>query len=230
MKIINRKVMLMFIGLVLAFGGRCIYAQDKPITTTPSQEKFKDDDGLVERATNAGTKRPIDVTGDEIARLYNYDGSLWYEFSYNKRNVWVGEPNDELKPFVNDKVGGGFLIFRIKASSKHWYEVTVNEETGLTKYIYKFDEALGRGTFEQSIKQSISVKTDKEKNPLRESLNGEVIKDFQPDEFDKYVVQKIDRDWIQVKLSVSKVIGWVRWREDRKILIGFNLNSHEVPK
>jgi hypothetical protein len=222
--------MLIFVGLVLAFAGMCVYAQDKPITTTPSQEKFKDDDGLVERATNAGTKRPIDVTGDEIARLYNYDGSLWYEFSYNKRNVWVGESNDELKPFVNDKVGAGFLIFRIKASSKNWYEATVNEETGLTKYIYKFDEALGRGAFEKCIKQSISVKIDKEKNPLRESANGEVIKDFQPDELDKYVVQKIEGDWLQVKLTISKVTGWVRWKENRKILVGYILNDYEVPK
>jgi hypothetical protein len=216
---------LIFILLLLAIAGTCVYAQDKPITTTPLQEKFKNDDGLVERASNAGTKRVIDMDGSETGRIYNQDGSLWYEFKYNATRTWVNKPND-LKPLWEHV----FLIFRVKSSSKNWYEVIVNEETGLTKYVSKFDEALGCGDFHWKFVQSVIVKFDREKNPLREKPDGEIIKDEVPNENEKYQFKKLEGDWVQVKLKIAQTFGWVRWRENRKIMVGYILNNFEVPK
>jgi hypothetical protein len=226
---------LIFIILLLAIAGTCVYAQDKPITTTPSQEKFKDDDGFIQRASNAGTKRVIDMTGNEVAKIYNQDGSLWYEFNYKRNVCWLGKPNAELKPLYYDVYKNEtipcFLLFRIKSTSKNWYEITVNEETGLTKYISKYDEALGRDNFERHITGLTNrIEFDNEKNPLRESPNGEIVKDYQPAEKERYLVEKIEGEWVRVKLQIAQTFGWVRWRENRKILVGYILNNFEVLK
>ncbi|MDQ3799933.1 MAG: hypothetical protein M3384_10805 [Acidobacteriota bacterium] len=208
----------------------------------PSEEQFKPADGIILHAhqippirkSNSGidstyklTRRAIDTSEQDTVRLYDADASLWYEFSVYKSNplYFVNNRKPEVKPFQPLWM----VMFRLKAVSRHWYEVIINEETQETKYTLISDPVLGRSDLERYIINSGSITFDKEKNPLREAPGGKV-KEVQYQERDRYFTQRIYNDWVLVHTEKTGESGWIRWKKDRDILVGYMLNNHELPK
>lgn len=194
------------------------------LSSKPSNEIFKPDDDLISDAINSGKRIALDVSPQETIRLYNEDGSIWYEFSFNKNSPIYYEKNkkSDFEPFVEPINGfGTSLLFRIKASSENWYEVIVNESTKMCKYIPKNDPVLDRLSFEKILLNELShsITFNAINNPLRQTPNGD-IKNIEFKENDYFTVIGIEGDWLKMSLNKTKESGWIRWRKNRKILIG----------
>jgi hypothetical protein len=129
----------------------------------PSEEIFEPADALIGDSLITGTK--ISRSPTETIKIYNADGSIWYEFSYNEKSqlYYFNHQNSDLKPYYSMRTRPD--LFRIKAVSANWYEVVVNEETQMTKYLSGNDPVLGLDSFENYILQSVHITFDKEKNP-----------------------------------------------------------------
>jgi hypothetical protein len=220
----NRKSYLIIgLFLILNLG---IFAQIKPITNEipqPSKEDFTDDDGIVDKSTRAGIKMYYEQTFNEIARLYNSDGSVCWEFSFNIKSPLFYEKNMKPEVIFFAYKTAFTPLFRVKASSKNWYEVVVDDvagESGTTKFVSKNDEALGYISFVNFMKRnSFYLQFDKEKYPPRETPDGEIIKSEEFDPRDSFFLLDGNGDWMKISGSFSQRIGWIRWREKRKILI-----------
>jgi len=130
----------------------------------------------------------------------------------------------EFKPFTPLDVLR--IAIRRKAVSQNWYEVFINEESKETKYIWIGDSFLQRDEWEKYIRFSPYVLIDSEKNPLWETQDGQV-KTVQISKGDWFIPKLIDGDWLRVQRKPSKGddSGWIRWRKDNEIVIGFELNN-----
>lgn len=200
----------------------------------PSEEVFEPAFGQVSTANGVKTKskdryRTYDQVLQDIIRIYNADGSVWWEFSFNENSplFFSKNPKKDFKPY------GKFTTFiihlRLKAVSKHWYEVIVNEETQTTKYTLIDDPVMGCGDFEPFIMDSGNIKFNYENNPMLATPNGKkLVINYHPD--DRYFTKQIKGDWVQVKSEIYQIYGWVRWRKGEDIIVGYLLNDHIVPK
>lgn len=117
-------------------------------------------------------------------------------------------------------------MLRLEAESENWYEVIVNEETGLTKYIWKDDPVLGKDSWEGYILLAAFITLDKEKNPLRDTPNGELSKEELPKEQKYFMPEKIEDEWMKVGTGWSDYVekpigGWIRWRDGNFLANGF---------
>ena len=72
----------------------------------------------------------------DFVRLYNRDGSLWYEFTYfyDDSDGKFDYANDDFRPFAFH-ADHFLLVLRCTNKNNGLLEVIVNEETGVTKYI-----------------------------------------------------------------------------------------------
>jgi hypothetical protein len=217
--------LFLFLNLGIAAQIKLVKNEIPQPSPQPSKEEFKEDDGIVDMSTRTATKMYYEVTFNEIARLYNSDGSVWWEFSYNKESPLFYEKIMKPEVIFFDYKSVLTPKFRVKTSSKNWYEVVIDDakgESGTTKFVSKTDEALGYITFVNFLKRnSFDVELDKEKNPPRETPGGEVIKDDEFDPRDGFFILEGDGDWLKISGSFSRRIGRIRWREKRKVLIKF---------
>lgn len=191
----------------------------------PSEESFKLIDGIVNDAGITSERKFADVREEETVLIYNADGSVWYEFSPHINNPlhYRKNPKSEFKPFCYGD------WFRIKGISKNWYEVVINEETEETKYILISDPITNYVPFEYYILKNGAIGYDKEKNPIRETPDGKVLKVLYDD--GTAFPQKIEGDWLCVMADRERNCkGWIRWKKERKLLIGFSLNERIVPE
>ena len=190
---------------------------------TASQEKFFVADGLITVSAPRGKSVYIDTI-----RPYNADGSLWYEFSLDSNNpLYFGlHPKSDFKPF--SPLDYFWIALRLKAISRNWYEVLIDDKSQDTRFMKAGDILLRRETFERYVLMSSFIKFNQESNPLRESPAGQIWSErilakelFGP--------VRIDGEWLLVELlsgsrNVPRSFGWIRWKEDREILIQFMLN------
>lgn len=202
------------------------HAQTTPDNITPpkQEEIFKPAYGLVTSSPSA-TKRTIyDLSENETIKIYNADGSMWYEFSFFEKSPLYYKKNSksDFKPFVPLK---DFVFYlRLRAISNKRYEVVVNEETQETKYMLINDPILGRESFEQIILRGGRVTFDEESNPLRESPDGQIKQNIEVSDEIRFIPNQIDGDWLEVRIPRSTERGWIRWRKGNEILIGYSLN------
>ena len=222
----NRSLIL----VLLLLASLNIWAQTQQVEIpAPSDEEFQSADGVIVQLT----QRPknYELTGLDIIRIYNNDKTIWYAFSYAENSPvhFLKNEKAEFQPFIPFKRYG--LKIRLKAESKNWYEVVVNEETQETKYTWKDDPVLGYKSLEGYIMMSSWIIFNTEKNPIREKPDGKIVKVEYPIHEESYKVRRFEGDWMLVEaMRTPNAIGWIRWRKDRKILIGYTLNNGIVPE
>ena len=160
---------------------------------------------------------------NDFIRFYNDDGSLWYEFTYYYA-VGGGkfEANDDFLPFAFHPDYFS-LALKCTGEDSNRYQVIVNEETGLKKFVKKDDAALRFQSWEDHIKGAFAVKFDHVENPLRESPEGKVKNADLPEDATFHPVQ-VNGDWLKVRWDSSKKsgsaqVGWIKWKENEKLLI-----------
>lgn len=198
---------------------------DKQNFTAPSEEEFEPADGLVGLNTIGKT-----IYSDTV-RIYDNEGSLWYEYSLDEKHplYYKKNPNPNYKPFCVFEARQ--TCIRLKAISPNWYEVFVDEKNQQTKFMAIRDPFLMRETFESYIPFSHMVTFDRENNPLYEKPDGR-IKNFAYKEEDLFSPRYTKGEWLKVEIRrkpklVPREFGWIRWKRDREILIGFVLNCLE---
>ena len=222
------KLAKIFIILTFLFTfALAVFAQglnNKKSILPPSEEVFRLTDGLITLVIGKNINKFSDTV-----RIYNDDGSLWYEFSYLESHplYYKNNSNKEFKPFGGIDYG---ITLKLKGVSENWYEVVVNEDTQETKYTSIRDPFLRRERWQKYIQISPYVLFNKAENPLREIPDGQ-IKTLEISDSDRFVVKWIEGDWLKVlrKPSQGNDLGWVRWKNGNDILIGFELNDWIVP-
>jgi hypothetical protein len=162
---------------------------------------------------------------DKFIHIYNQDGSLWYQFTfyYNDSGRKFEYANENFKPFAFH-LDYFVLALRCLDEDGNHYEVIVDEETGLKKFVRKDDETLKFETWEQHILKTFAVDFDREKNPLRETPGGKIKKVDLPKEVTFHPVE-ISGEWLKVRWDISKKkknnteFGWIKWKENNNLLV-----------
>lgn len=166
----------------------------------------------------------------DFIRFYNQDGSLWYQFTfyYDDSDGKFEYENENFAPFSFHQ---DYFVLALKCVGEDAdrYEVIVNEKTGLRKFVRKDDKTLKFETWEQHILKTFAVDFDRESNPLRETPGGKIKIIELPKEVVFHPVE-ISGEWLKVRWDSPKTVrrnkksnnskfGWVKWRENNKILI-----------
>jgi len=166
----------------------------------------------------------------DIIRLFNKDGSLWYAFSlYDDSDVKFDGSNTDFSPlaFHQDHF---LLVLKCIGSVEDQYEVVVNENSGLRKFVKKDDPLFKFQTWEEHILNLFAVGVNESRNPvLSKPDTGERIQvpkgvNFYPD--------RIDGAWLRIRWDESESeeanntnrkqsirYGWVRWKDGNNIII-----------
>ena len=162
---------------------------------------------------------------NDFIRFYNDDGSLWYEFSFYYEQIGdrTFPENENFRAFAFHR---DYFVLALKCvgEDKNRYEVVVNEDTGLKKFVKKSDATLKFQTLDEHITKAFAIKFDRVKNPLLEAPNGKVRNvDLSP-ELTFHPVE-VRGEWLKVRWDSSKdpkeqvLSGWVRWRDNDQILV-----------
>jgi hypothetical protein len=132
---------------------------------------------------------------------------------------------------LSDWNGAGLNVpSRLNGEDSKYYEVIVNEETLLTKYVRKSDSWYRVVTWQDHILDTFAIDFDKSKNPIRETPDGK-IKEMGALKVARFAARSFDGDWLKVEWDVSgsehhddlrKDSGWIRWRESNRLLIGWS--------
>lgn len=218
---------------------------------TPNEEKFVEATDLVvpwrDSGCHVGVSRIFNkqdcrfITVKESAAahrlaLYNSDGSIWYQFSidydepdYFLRNTKIGfsplaTPNHPDSPMS--------VILRLKGESPSWYEVEINEQSRETKFVSKRDPMWAKTTWNHWLESDYTLAIDGKRTKLLDKPNGTIVKESADLEFEVVIFLKAEGDWAYVdgRMWGKSHYGWIRWRKDRKILVGGVFNHKKVPE
>lgn len=191
------------------------HSESQPVQA--DKTSIRDTKGLIVLSDRYGKK--------DFIRFYNEDGSLWYEFTfyYDDSDGKFEYENEEFAPFSFHQ-DYFVLALRCIGEDKTRYEVIVNEETGLKKFVKKDDPTLKLETWEEHLRKLFAVGFDREKNPMRETPEGQAkIVEF-PKEVPLHPIE-VRGDWLKVRWDSSEKSrkhaesGWVKWRDNDQILI-----------
>lgn len=160
---------------------------------------------------------------EDFIRFYNEDGSLWYKFTfYYEDKGGSFERNENFRAFAFHP---DYFVLALKCvgEDKSRYEVIVNEETGLKKFVKKDDPTLKFQTWEDHITKAFAVDFNQDENPLRETPEGKIKVVELPKEVTFHPV-KIEGEWLKVSWDVAKHgdnagFGWIKWKENQEILV-----------
>ena len=164
-------------------------------------------------------------------KLYNHDGSLWFEVSFDEdSDRKPGESNPDFNPFAFHR---DYFLLALKClgADANRYEVIANESTGLRKYVKKIDRAMKLQTWEEHIVQLFSVGFDRSKNPLLSAPTPRGRRVRAPTDADVFFHPvAIKGDWLRVKWDLSESgaakvagtkihYGWIKWKENNYLII-----------
>ncbi|MBK8812482.1 MAG: hypothetical protein IPN69_17370 [Acidobacteria bacterium] len=192
-------------------------AQSESQTVQADKSSIKDTKGLIVLSNKYGK--------NDFVRFYNDDGSLWYEFTfyYDDSDGKFEYENEEFGPFSFHQ-DYFVLALRCVGEDKYRYEVIVNEENGLKKFVKKDDPTLKFETLGEHITKVFAIEFDRVKNPLLEAPNGKVRNiDLSPELIFHPV--EVRGEWLKVRWDGSQQpkkdagSGWVKWRDDNQILV-----------
>jgi hypothetical protein len=187
-----------------------------------SKETFEPYDGLV-------SKNRERTMIDDTFKIYDGNGFIWYEFSYDTAHPFFYENrlNKALKAVTPYE---DYFTLRIKAISEHWYEVVVDEDACKTMYTLISDSFLSRRTWFDLLSESHWVVFDRQKNPAYASPEGKAA-DFDVAGGERVLFTVMRGDWMEVKKTGVNSYGWIKWRDDTgKLLLGIEANGWKVPE
>lgn len=182
------------------------------------QQDIQNSSGVVVLSKNYGKQ--------DFIKIYNEDDSLWYEFTfyYDDRKGQFPYSNNNFKPFAFHP-DHFLLALKCVGKSKNRYEVIVNEETGLRKYVHFSDTSFSFETWGQHIQKVFSVDISRSKSPLLRTRRGARVN--LPEDVFLHPV-KVEGDWLMVKWvrrertrteKQQYAFGWVKWRDQKRLLI-----------
>ncbi len=159
---------------------------------------------------------------NDFVRFYNEDGSLWYEFTfyYDDSDGKFEYANENFNPFAFHP-DNFLLALKSTGEDGKRYEVVVNEETGLKKFVNKDDPVLKFVTWEEHLLKAFAVDFNKNENTLRETPGGELKKVDLAEKVSVHPVE-VKGEWLKVEWDnpdKTKNNGWVKWKENERLLI-----------
>lgn len=157
----------------------------------------------------------------DTIKIYNEDGTLWYKFSYfyDDSDGQYDFYNKNFSPFAFHP---DYFVLALKVSGieKNRYEVIVNENTKLKKFVAKDEPFLEYENWKDYVLSVYAVRFDAERNPLRSEANNQGTQiPFLPDIF--YRPNQINGNWLQVtwqEKDQSKY-AWIKWKDKNSLLI-----------
>lgn len=170
---------------------------------------------------------------EDHIRIYNPDGSLWLKIIFTGDEGWITDTRESaygtngFKPIILDGDNGA-LVLKCAGQDKTRYEVFVDEEIGLKKYVKKDDKTFKFQTWEEYALGMFSIGFDEKTNPIRETPKGtektnvpEPLKEtfFRPVEI-KGEWMKIE--WDKKPAAGSKAqtdSGWIKWRDSENLVV-----------
>jgi hypothetical protein len=231
--------------LFLVFVGLFCSCADKRAPVPPESQSTKNDSPIPEANELVTDATPGDrfnrplldakgliVLGEnpskELLRFYERDNSVWHEFTfyYDDSDGHFEYENENFQPF-SFHPDYFILALRLMGQDSKYYEVIVNEEKSLRKYVKKNDRRFKFVTWESHILGTFAIDFDKNLNPIRQSPNGSP-KNVGTIVIERYDAKSFDGDWLKVEWDVSgsehdndgrKDSGWIRWRDGRILLI-----------
>lgn len=164
-------------------------------------------------------------TRNDFVQIYNEDGSLWYRFTFYDTEP-AAPANANFKPFSFSR-DYFVLALKLVGKSEGRYEVVVNEETGLRKYVRADDPVLKFQTWEEHILQVSAVDFNRDDNPLLDKPAGGA-KLPHPSKGATFRPVAVNGEWLQVRWSdpgkkegrnVKEDTGWIRWKNGGDIAV-----------
>jgi len=182
----------------------------------------------IDKSVIKNTKGLIVLSGrygkSDYIRFYNEDGTLWYEFTFYYATAGGKfESNEDFLPFAFHPDYFS-LALKCTGEDKNRYEVIVNEETELKKFVRKDDPTLKFETWDEHVTKAFAVDFNQAENPLRESPDGKAKNVDLPKELTFHPVE-VKGEWLKVRwdgLQQPKKdagLGWVKWRDNDHILV-----------
>ncbi|MCG2615994.1 hypothetical protein LZZ85_16980 [Terrimonas sp. NA20] len=154
--------------------------------------------------------------GKGILRVYNLQNQEWVAF----------EPDsvipDSLKPY-SAYPDYQNLVFRVTGIEAEYYDVIVNEETGLIGKIKKNEPTLTFQRWEDHVASVFSVDFDADKNPVKQDTTG-LKRAAYHNNVEFFFPVKVKGDWLQVKWDedTKEKTGWLKWRKGNTLLVYLN--------
>jgi hypothetical protein len=164
----------------------------------------------------------------DFVRFYNQDETLWYEFTYfyDDSDGKFEYANDNFKPFAFHQ-DYFLLVLKCTDANDRFFEVIVNEETGLKKYVRANDPVFKFETWPELVLSTFAVNFEKKSNPVLEAPAGQMREGFFPKDITLRPIE-IQGDWLKIEWQTEgrqksrnnkSASGWVRWKEDGNLLI-----------
>ena len=159
----------------------------------------------------------------DFVHIYNEDGSLWHKFSfyYDDRDGKIEYANGGFRPFAFHP---DYFLLALKCVRRDdgRYEVVVNEETGLRKYVRAEDPALRFETWESHILKVFAVGFDLKENPVLNVPRGRVAKAPAPGA--PYHPVEVKGEWLKIRWEAADGrrtagSGWIRWKKGERLLV-----------
>lgn len=165
-----------------------------------------------------------------IISIYNEDGSKWSEVDWNETTANAKNDNALFNPF-NFSANHEILIIRVVRKSANWFEVVVNEEQWLLKYIKSSSVALNIEELSAHVLNRSAISSLK--HSLFDIPDGQDLGKIEHKHFELVPVE-IRGNWLKVRvikresdvtqgenLEVSKhEFVWIKWRDGHRLLIG----------
>lgn len=110
------------------------------------------------------------------------------------------------------------LKLRCLSQTSKSYQVRLDD--GNVGYIRKDQPKVKFQTWEEHVLSVFAIGFDAEANPIKKESNNRAPENiYNPDEF--YHPSKIQSDWLQIKWGTegSWKYGWIKWRNEEKLLI-----------
>lgn len=166
-------------------------------------------------------------SNEDFIQIYNEDGSLWYRFTYfyDASDGKFEYANSSFRPFAFHP---DYFVLVLKCVRKQAgrYEVIVNEETGLLKYVKAYDPSLRFERWERHILKVFAIGFDRKVNPIRESPQGRVKTTLTANT--PFHPVEVRGEWLRVRWmpisgagenATRHASGWIRWKTDQKLLV-----------
>jgi len=164
----------------------------------------------------------------DFVKFYNQDETLWYEFTffYDDSDGKFEYARDDFRPFAFHQ-DYFLLVLKCTEINDKFFEVVVNEETGLRKYVRANDPVFKFESWQELVLRSFAVDFEKKTNPILEAPAGELRGGFFPKDITLRPIE-IRGDWLRIEWqtdpgprsrSTKNATGWVRWKEDGNLLI-----------
>ncbi len=155
--------------------------------------------------------------------IYNADGSLWHRFTfyYDDSDGKLEYANENFRPFAFHP---DYFLLALKCVRKETgrYEVIVNEETGLKKYVKADDPSLRFETWGGHILKVFAVGFNRKENPVLNAPQGRVKKVAIPDV--PFHPVEVRGEWLKIKWEAANKgarndSGWIRWKRGERLLV-----------